>query len=217
MIHVQRLEEPRILREKRPEWTAKFVASGKARPHSGTYNHKEVTDTLGVMSHGKCFYCENRCALSVDHYVEIAEVRGLAFDWANLYLACDICQGKESNRSIPVSACVDPCDTAIEPSEHLTFEGDIATFLSPRGEWTVKKYRLNHAEQKSERRRQLLLLADVIFRLRDLQIQERRDHLTEAEQQEICRFACSDQPFSLMFRSYPRVAGLLAAALATSG
>lgn len=216
MIHVHRLEEPRILREKKAEWTAKFVSGGKARPHSGTYNHPEVTGTLRAMSHDKCFYCENKgTGLSVDHYVEIAEKRELAFDWANLYLACDICQEKATNTSIPVSDCVNPCDAAIDPAEHIAFESDLATFKSSRGEWTVKKYRLNHAEQVSERRRQLVLFLKMVVQFQERQLQEKRDQLTEAERQELCRFARSDQPFSLMFRSYPQIARLLASTPAT--
>ncbi len=131
MIPVTRLQEPRILQEKKTAWTADFVASDKKRPDGSKYAHREVVQTLRSMSHDKCFYCEAREAkLSVDHHIEVSERRDLAFEWSNLYLACDECQGKLPNRSIPVSDCLDPCEPGVEPAAHIAFVAERASSLS---------------------------------------------------------------------------------------
>jgi hypothetical protein len=147
------------------------------------------------MSHDKWFYCEGKgSSLSVDHHIEVAERRDLAFEWTNLYLACDVCQKKIPNTSIPAADCVDPCDAAAEPSQHITFESAGATFKSPRGEATVRKYRLNHLAQIAERRRHLLFFHDALERFRRRQIADGRAALLAEELAELVRFARSDQP-----------------------
>ena len=109
----------------------------------------------GKSIHGKCFYCEGEGKMTVDHYIEVAERGDLAFAWINLYLACEGCQAKVPNTSIPVTDCVDPCDPATNPADHLKFEDEYITFLTPRGEQTIKKYRLKRDPLVSERRRML--------------------------------------------------------------
>ncbi len=201
MIAICRLQEPRPLRERKDGWSRDFLASTQKRPPRGRYNHKDVVDTLRSMSHGKCFYCESKAGrLTVDHYIEVAERRELTFEWSNLYLACDTCQSKEPNASIPVENCVDPCDSATEPVQHLAFNGADMTFRTPRGEETIRKYRLNHLLQLAERRRHLILFYDLLDQIRQRQIAQKRDTVQPAELAEMQRFAQTDQPVSLMFR-----------------
>ena len=126
MIPVKRLGQPGILAQKKVEWQAKYdlrrAANPKERPASKQYAHPDVVATLESMSHRKCFYCEGEGKMTVDHYVEVAERGDLAFTWKNLYLACDGCQNKVPNKSIPVTNCVDPCDLATDPAGTVTFQ-----------------------------------------------------------------------------------------------
>ncbi len=210
MIPVTRLPEPRILQEKKTAWTADFLASPKKRPDSTKYAHREVVEALRVMSHDKCFYCEAReGSLSVDHYIEVSERRDLAFAWPNLYLACDECQRKQPNRSIPVADCLDPCDPRVEPAAHLTFVAERAKPASPCGEQTIKKYRLNDSARLLQRTRQLSLWRDALEHILRTQIAAGRPAMTPAELAELRRFADPDEPFSAMFSCLLKVRGLL--------
>jgi hypothetical protein len=210
VIRVDRLGEPHILQEKKATWTADFVANTKARPDTSKYRHREIVDTLRSMSHDKCFYCEVREGrLTVDHHIEVGERRDLAFEWTNLYLACDKCQSKGPNRSIPVADCVDPCDAAITPEDHVSFVDERAKHRSARGEKTIKKYRLNHPERLLQRRGQLVLFMHVLDRIRQAQIADDGRAMTSGELDELRRFSDPAEPFSLMFSHLLRSKSLL--------
>ena len=203
MIHVRRLGEPAMLTKKKAEWQAKYdqrrAANPKLRPEHNTYAHDEVVETLEAMSHRKCFYCESEGNLTVDHYVDVAERGDLAFTWENLYLACDGCQRKVPNRSIPVTDCVDPCDPATNPADHLKFEAEIISFRTPRGEETIKKYRLKRAQLDSERRRMLQRFNDDLIEISETHGWRA---MSPAERQRLLRYRQPDSPFSLMFAAY---------------
>ena len=202
MIRVTRLAEPAVLGEKKAEWQAKYDArrakTPKARPESKQYAHPSVVETLAAMSHGKCFYCEGQGKLTVDHYIEVAERGDLAFRWDNLYLACDGCQTKIPNTSLPAADCVDPCDPATDPSDHLDFQAEYITFRTPRGEATIKKYRLKRDLLVSERRR---MLREFDAELRRISETKGWRDMSSSERQALLRYGQSDSPFSLMFKA----------------
>lgn len=204
MIRVKRLGEPRILAEKKDEWQKKYDASGKRRPESKQYGHREIVETLETMSHGKCFYCEGVNRVTVDHHIEVAERRDLAFTWDNLYLACDHCQKKVPNTSIPVSGCVDPCDPATDPADHLMFEEEVISWRTPRGEQTIKKYRLKLLD--NERRR---WLQRFDRELKEIGRPKPWPQMNAAERERLRRYGKEDSAFSLMFRAYLERHGLL--------
>lgn len=75
MRHIERLYKLEILIKKEKEWTEKFIQSGKARPSSKQYAHKDILDALLNISHGKCFYSEKKIEglpKEVDHLVEVS-------------------------------------------------------------------------------------------------------------------------------------------------
>jgi hypothetical protein len=203
MIRVKRLDEPSILAEKKAEWQARYeakaVASPGARPESKQYAHPQIVDTLHAMSHGKCFYCEAPGKMTVDHYIEVAERRDLAFHWENLYLACDGCQAKLPNTSIPAAACVDPCDGATDPAEHLAFDAELISWRTPEGEQTIKKYRLKRLRLESERRRRLQEFNTELLEI--LKTKAMRE-LSAVELLRLRRYGRADAPFSLMLSAY---------------
>lgn len=205
MIRVRRLGEPRVLAEKKTEWQKRFDATGELRPKSNKqYAHKEIVETLEAMSHNKCFYCEADGELSVDHYIEIAERKDLAFTWENLYLACAHCQKKVPNKSIPVSECVDPCDPAMDPADHLRFDDEFISWRTPQGERTIKKYRLKALD--SQRRRWLRELDKELIEIAKT---KPWPQMSATERERLRRFSQEDAPFSLMFRAYLERHGLL--------
>jgi hypothetical protein len=60
MRAIKRLPEPQILIDKKKQWLDNFLASGKPRPDSNKYAHKDIRRDLISMSHHKCFYCETK-------------------------------------------------------------------------------------------------------------------------------------------------------------
>jgi uncharacterized protein (TIGR02646 family) len=199
MIHVRRLAEPDVLRENKDAWRAALLAQRAAKPGSRPrqYAHKDVVGTLEAMSHGKCFYCEAPGARTVDHYIEIAEQPELAFEWTNLYLACGDCQNKQPNRALAAADCVDPCDEAADPRDHLDFDDEIVSFRTTRGEATVKKYRLKRVQLERARAREL-----IRFLKEMASIGKPWAEMTANEHARLEVFARDDAPFALMFRCH---------------
>ena len=160
MISLKRLPEPRILRERGPQWTREFLASNDPRPRSNRYRHKEIKQTLQAISFGKCFYCEQMLAegeAEIDHYVEVAKDRRLAYAWTNLYWSCRGCIDKLPEDTIPCNTCLDPFDPDVDPSDHLTYELEriLPRDGSEVGRRTIDKYCLNRSELLLARTRAL--------------------------------------------------------------
>lgn len=215
MITITRLPEPSKLTEKKDKWLAAYLKKKgevpKHRPPSGQYAHKEIRDILERMSNNKCFYCE--CKLGedsemkseVDHYIEVAEQPKLAFDWNNLYLSCYDCNRKKlSNATMPVSNCLNPCDTAENPADHLTFKHE---YIRPRansskGCKTIKKYKLDRSELNYSRLKWVQRFEHFLRKLRERQLDNEGRKLTLREREAVNSFKEPHHAFSLMFRVY---------------
>jgi hypothetical protein len=150
------------------------------------------------MSHNKCFYCENE-GTSVDHYTEVAERGDLVFTWENLYLSCDDCQNKIPNTSIPVTDCVDPCRIEDPPEDHLMFESEYVRYRTPKGEQTVKKYKLNRELLVSQRRKMLQTISETILSMCK---SKGTDDFNASERAKLRQFAQSDHLFSMLCTAY---------------
>jgi hypothetical protein len=199
-----RESEPEILRKKKAPWLTNFLGSGKKRPEAKQYAHAQVVTALRAMSHGKCFYCESKGPLTVDHYIEVSENKTLAFEWSNLYLACAPCQRKATNLAIPASTCVDPCDANVTPEEHLEFFDEEVSYKTERGKQTIQKYRL--AAGVSERRR---VLRNIDKEIRALTKRKGWQQLDEEEKTRLWRrFAHDTAEYAMMARAYLRANGL---------
>ena len=209
MIRLTRFAaEPRILAEKKVEWLAAFrlalAKDPKKHPQSSQYAHKEVVDALERMSFHKCFYCEQSIKESgreVDHFIEVAEEPDGAFVWKNLYLSCEKCNDKLPNRTVPVGDCLDPCDPAVEPRMHLTFEKEVIRPRngSEKGRETIRKYKLDRAELDLKRARMLQRLTDSVIGILRKMNADGRSAMTSDEDEVLQSFCQPEHPFSLMF------------------
>jgi len=217
MIHIDRIQKPNILARKEKEWTEKFIASGKKRPDNSKYGHPQIKESLSSMSYHKCFYCERKLMGvpgEIDHYIEVSDPKGrvLAFKWDNLYLACVNCNNKLPNSTIPVTEALDPCkNTNDEIEEHLIFEAEIITARnnSETGLKTIRKFRLDTKLSDYLRLKQLDRFKDILLKIRENQIRNNRNEMTENEKVCLIRFAQADHQFSLMFRILLKKYGLL--------
>ncbi len=208
MIHLDRLSKPDILEAKQKEWTDKFIASGKSRPDFSKYGHSEISETLRSISFNKCYYCERKLTdihSEIDHYIEVSDTTGkaLAFDWENLFLACQNCNNKFPNSKIPVNQALNPFyDSDYEIESHLTFENEIITAQnnSEIGLRTIQKFKLDSDSLDKIRSKHLLNFKDVLLKIRENQIANQGRPISAEEKQIIQKFAQKDAPFSLMFK-----------------
>lgn len=132
MIRIRRSECPSVL---------------KNTPTTGThYNKGSVVKALWEMQHHKCCYCEQEIPpeghlKAVEHFRPKAVYKGRRNDWRNLLLACAQCNGKKSDNfptmltdakdgpkvlyldtsSEAIPLLIDPCNSDIDPEEHITF------------------------------------------------------------------------------------------------
>ncbi len=126
----------------------------------------------------------------------------MAYDWNNLYLACDNCNGKVSNKNIPVDKVLDPCIHSNEDiSIHLWFEDEIITARdgSVLGLETIKKYKLGTDQLDLIRSKKIKEFNKVLLKIKDSMIYESRKYMTNQEKEIINSFKHPDKSFSLMF------------------
>ncbi len=206
MRHLERLPKPEKLIQKEKEWTEAFIESGKLRPDNKKYGHKEILADLNTISYWKCYYSEQKLKgipKEIDHHIEVAERKDLAYDWDNLYLSSTICNNKLPNKTISVNDVLNPFTNSDEEIEtHLTFEDECITAKdgSKLGFDTIKKYRLNSELLDSLRGKQLIMFYKVLDTVRQNQVKEQRDVFSQDEKEALCRFVQPDYSFSLMFR-----------------
>jgi uncharacterized protein (TIGR02646 family) len=148
------------------------------------FNAAGVRIALGELFADKCAFCESPIGSEfsgVTHHFrptqEAVDAKGgvsrphywwLAYEWENLYLACQACataagasfpvarerapadtRGEELRREAP--QLLDPC--ADDPERHLQFADDGSVVpLTDRGRQTIKTYALNRRELRKTRR-----------------------------------------------------------------
>lgn len=206
MRYIKRFEKPEILQKKEKEWTEAFLASDKTRPDNSKYAHKDIVKILKSMSFHKCFYCETSIKgtyKEIDHYIEVAERKDLAYNWENLYLACSNCNDKIPNKSISVTDTLNPClhtDTEIEAC--LSFENETIRAINNTqlGLKTIQKFHLDTESLDALRSKQLHYFKDILIEIKENQIKENRKKLTDKEIESLKTFAQEDSSFSLMFK-----------------
>lgn len=205
MRGLTRLPEPQILIDRKANWLADFLASGKKRPDSSKYAHDMVKTQLNSMSFNKCFYCETKLKgkrKEVDHHIEVSVNRHLSFDWDNLCLSCDSCNNKIPHSTIPIKNALNPIvNTDADIQDHLTFTDEL---IEPRnnsllGLTTIQKYRLDSEVLDTRRLKSLKAFLQLIYEISQNQVQEARNTLTEAEINAIHRFKAIDSSYSLMY------------------
>ena len=198
MIKVTRPERPAILTEKASEWTQALLQATTAKERKRAekkYGHSEIKNALKAMFHGKCAYCESNISHVAYGHIEhfrpkaVGRYPQLAFEWSNLFLACEICNGAANKgvrfpEAVEGGPLVNPCDD--DPSEHLCFHYDrqaqLASVLgkTQRGKMTEETLGLNRHELRIYRSRQVTKVA-VLARLASSDA-EARALLEEAKQ-----------------------------------
>lgn len=180
MIQVERTAKPQSLIDHAAKWTQDYLdaraaengeptAENKKRRKiaEGKYAQQDVKKALGGMFHRKCAFCERkRDYPHIEHFSPKTDFPAKCFEWENLLLACEVCNGAEfKGTKFPVDALgnplfINPC--AENPDDHLEFDfeedenhpdGFIAVVRgkTAKGETTSKTLGLNRPNLIEER------------------------------------------------------------------
>lgn len=92
------------------------------------YRTDEILEALGTVFKNKCYLCEKKTSdasfFEIDHFIPVNEDIGKKYEWENLYLCCDDCNGARKKKT-PAGGYLDPCN----PNENV--ETEIEYILPP--------------------------------------------------------------------------------------
>jgi len=220
MIRIQRTPEPKVLTENKAHWKTNYLVAVSAyntnksaqnkrikEKAEGKYNYPQVKSALKYMCFGKCAYCESHIPHigygHIEHYKPKSKYPALCFEWDNLLLGCEICNGKEyKSDKFPLAnegnPFINPCDEA--PNDF--FEFDPATGTSNiipknrRGETTEKELGLNRPDLVIHRSQVVRKLAYFALLAKD----GNEDALAELK-----RCMNNDQEYAAFARAFHRI------------
>jgi uncharacterized protein (TIGR02646 family) len=153
---------------------------------SGIYGSKSVKNALIKTQHGKCFLCESKITHisfgDVEHFrpkggsrqtadekeMKVPGYFWLAYDWQNLFLACQLCNQRFKKNLFPLENPDERAFSEAElenekplfinpeienPEEFISFRGEIAFSVDGnlRGETTIEETGINRDELKEMR------------------------------------------------------------------
>lgn len=144
MIYVSRTDKPVILSNKEEEWKSGLKKSliefqknnssaNKKKLDSAycKYNHPQVKDSLRTMFSSKCAYCESHITHighgHIEHFRPKSRYPDLCFEWDNLMLSCEVCNGKKyKGDTFPKEQDGSPFVNPVEenPEDFFEFEFD---------------------------------------------------------------------------------------------
>jgi 5-methylcytosine-specific restriction endonuclease McrA len=208
MIKLEKTERPQVLTDNADDWTAVLLekqAQGEEPTTSEKtkYRHRDIKAALLNETHGKCAYCESKLRHitygDVEHIVPKSLALAKIFDWANLTLACDVCNTNKGSHPGNHDAFVDPYRH--DPEAHLEFCGPL---VLPRAEsdpglLTERVLELNRGElveRRASRIRALLSQVQIYARTQDPEVKRvLKEHLEQNE-------TLADQEYAGLARWY---------------
>lgn len=247
MISITKPKEiPDILKTKGKTETdnlcAKYVnGETKFKFDSSIYGHKEVKEKLKKAQNHKCFLCESRIThisygdvehfrpkggfcQTVDEKMSETGYYWLAYNWENLFLACQICNQRFKKNLFPLENTgnrvkshsqdlsneaplfINPATE--NPEEFISFRGVIPFAIegNQKGEITIKHAGLRREELKENRRElyeKVKLLYEIAHRHPDFPPELKQKAIEELSRQlKTCQ--SPNHQYSAMFRSAVR-------------
>ncbi len=139
MIKLEKADKPDILTEEEINWRDELlsVLARNERPTDAIksrYRHASIKAALIDETKGKCAYCESKVTHvtygDIEHIIPKSKVPARAFEWANLTIACDVCNTNKGDHysDDPANShdeLIDPYND--DPSEHFLFLGEVVT------------------------------------------------------------------------------------------
>ncbi len=189
MIAITKGNSPTILTEKGLELTDNLKLAfengvRKFKFDSAVYGGKTVKNALIKIQHNKCCFCESSLHAQhgdVEHFRpkggwmqeekdKLSEVGyyWLAYDWDNLFLACQKCNQTFKKNFFPIENSIERAlnhthditkelhliiNPSIDnPQEHLLFKKEIITSKTPKGKETIKRTAIDQESFEEDRR-----------------------------------------------------------------
>ncbi len=175
MIKLTKLKEPTRLSANAAAWTKilleKIAAGDKPTDaEKSHYRHPEIKEVLVNETYGKCAYCESKLQHihhgDVEHMYPKSLDPTKTFEWANLTLACEVCNQNKSNKDPLMNHIIDPY--AIDPEDHLMFLGGlIFSKGTVAGTSTRILLELHRAELLEMRNRQVENIMKIYAQIQD--------------------------------------------------
>ena len=161
MIEIQRTPEPTVLARNKTRWQTKY------RMAIAAYNANQSTDNLRISHVGYGH---------IEHYKPKSKYPADCFEWENLLLGCEICNGSQyKGDKFPLAheggPFINPCDE--NPDDFFEFEFDRATGTANvipqnrRADTTERELGLNRPDLVKHRSNVVRKLAYVALRARD--------------------------------------------------
>lgn len=126
MISLTKGPQPAVLQQNAVAWTQELlqaIANGErlSAARKSRYNNEQIKDALLVETHEKCAYCESKFRHvtygDIEHITPKNGLPELTYEWANLTIACDVCNTKKGESQ----GLVDPY--ADNPATCFKFRG----------------------------------------------------------------------------------------------
>lgn len=160
---------------------SELVNSGQAVPDSlsSAYRDPDIKVILKKETCDKCAYCESKMLHvdygDIEHMLPKTISSRLRFDYANLTIACGVCNTKKGEYYDQQLPLLNPYDD--EPNDHLVAAGPMVLrrASSDRGLVTEKTLDLNRSalfEKRKERIESVTTLLDQLARTRSSAIRE---------------------------------------------
>ena len=165
MIALTKGPVPQVLTSNSSQWTADLLAEianggDKVAYRASKYRHADIKAALKEETHRKCAYCESKPLHvtygDVEHVTPKSEDPIQTFSWANLTLACDVCNTNKGTKT----GMLDPynCD----PEQEFEFLGPMIFHRTGHAvaELTLIELELNRMDLLERRRDRLQALHD---------------------------------------------------------
>lgn len=181
MIRIQKEPEPKSLVRNAKVWTAALLEENLEDPvpkkYRSYYAKKDIKEALAKEANEKCAYCERRILANqhgdVEHIQPISKERAKMFEWSNLVLACQICNGNKSDKEAGPTKLIHPVLST--PSDELVFDGITIHSDSIVGLSTIDAIGLNRSGLLTDRLEKIEIIRRLINQYRQALCSEKQE------------------------------------------
>lgn len=147
MIKLHRIDKPIELTK---ELELQLKQDYLTDPKKSVWNKPFIKESLTLMGHGKCCYCETSIIergtyMEVEHFLPKKIYPEKVIDWNNLLPSCKTCNGNKSDFDPQESPIINP--TVEEPNEHIWFDKYFFKAIDIMGQNTIEVIDLNEIDR----------------------------------------------------------------------
>jgi len=128
MHYVDRVPEPRALRDYRDRYTGRWVEyyqRGRGAKPSDSH-WRQFQGKLEKAFFGLCAYCESSCRGEVDHFRPKSRFPQYVYGWSNWMFSCHDCNNSKGEKW-PAGGYIDPCARKRSSWPEQFFDFDLKT------------------------------------------------------------------------------------------